>query len=394
VGALQGRPLSQPNGSRPQKPGAPEPWRDPDAEPYVRIEKVSKRFGAVVALDEVSLDIYRAELFALLGGSGSGKTTLLRALAGFGEPDSGRIMIDGQDMRGIPPYRRPVNMMFQSYALFPHMNVAQNIGFGLKQDGVARSEISDRVAQMLALVQLSGLEKRRPHELSGGQKQRVALARSLIKRPKLLLLDEPLGALDKNLREATQFELVGIQEQMGITFVIVTHDQEEAMTMATRIAVMERGGLAQVGTPAEVYEYPNSRFVAEFLGTANVFEGVVREAGATGAVVDSSELDMEFASDTDPPKPPGARVFVAVRPEKIDIRKARAGDAAGTNRLVGVVRDIAYYGDYFMYLVDVPGKGIVRASEPATHRLADVPITWADAVTLEWQPFASRVLPE
>jgi putrescine transport system ATP-binding protein len=376
------------------RPGAAEPWRDPDAEPYLRIDKVTKRFGAFVALDGVSLDIYRGELFALLGGSGSGKTTLLRALAGFGEPDEGRIILDGQDLSGMPPYRRPVNMMFQSYALFPHMSVAQNIAFGLKQDGMARSEISDRVAQMLELVQLKGFEKRRPHELSGGQKQRVALARSLVKRPKLLLLDEPLGALDKNLREATQFELVGIQETLGITFVIVTHDQEEAMTMATRIGVMDRGTLAQVGTPAEVYEYPNSRFTAEFLGTANVFEGVVREAGPTGALVDSSELEMDFQSDSDPPKPPGARVFVAVRPEKIDIRKAQAGDAMGVNRLVGRVRDIAYYGDYFMYLVDVPGRGLVRASEPATRRLGDTPITWEDTVVLEWQPFASRVLPE
>ena len=375
-------------------PGAPEPWRDPDAEPFLRIQGVTRRFGRFAAVDDVSLDIYRGELFALLGGSGSGKTTLLRALAGFGEPDEGRIILDGEDLAGMAPYARPVNMMFQSYALFPHMTVAQNISFGLKQDRLPRSEISDRVAQMLALVQLQGMERRRPHELSGGQKQRVALARSLVKRPKLLLLDEPLAALDKNLREATQFELVAIQEKLGTTFVIVTHDQEEAMTMATRIGVMDRGTLAQVGTPAEVYEYPNSRFVAEFLGTANVFQGVVREAGTAGAIVDSSELEMDFSSDSGSPKPPGARVFVAVRPEKIEIRKARTGDAMGTNRLVGVVRDIAYYGDYFMYLVEVPGKGTVRASEPATRRAGDVPITWGDAVVLEWQAFASRVLPE
>jgi putrescine transport system ATP-binding protein len=383
------------DGARPgARPGTAEPWRDPDAEPYLRIEKVTKRFGAFVALDAVSLKIYRGELFALLGGSGSGKTTLLRALAGFGEPDEGRITLDGQDLTGLPPYARPVNMMFQSYALFPHMSVAQNIAFGLKQDSLPRSEIADRVAQILALVQMQGMEKRRPHELSGGQKQRVALARSLVKRPKLLLLDEPLGALDKNLREATQFELVNIQETLGITFVIVTHDQEEAMTMATRLAVMDRGTLAQVGTPAEVYEYPNSRFVAEFLGTANVFEGVVRAAPGHGARVESAELDMAFASDTDPPKPAGARVFVAVRPEKIEISKAGPDAAMGTNRLTGIVRDIAYYGDYFMYLVEVPGKGIVRASEPATRRIGDVPITWNDRVVLQWQPFACRVLPE
>jgi putrescine transport system ATP-binding protein len=383
------------DGARPgARPGTAEPWRDPEAEPYLRIEKVTKRFGAFVALDAVSLKIYRGELFALLGGSGSGKTTLLRALAGFGDPDEGRITLDGQDLTGLPPYARPVNMMFQSYALFPHMSVAQNIAFGLKQDSLPRSEIADRVAQILALVQMQGMEKRRPHELSGGQKQRVALARSLVKRPKLLLLDEPLGALDKNLREATQFELVNIQETLGITFVIVTHDQEEAMTMATRLAVMDRGTLAQVGTPAEVYEYPNSRFVAEFLGTANVFEGVVRAAPGHGARVESAELDMAFASDTDPPKPAGARVFVAVRPEKIEISKAGPDAAMGTNRLTGIVRDIAYYGDYFMYLVEVPGKGIVRASEPATRRIGDVPITWNDRVVLQWQPFACRVLPE
>jgi len=383
------------DGARPgARPGTAEPWRDPDAEPYLCIRNVTKRFGAFVALDDVSLDIYRGELFALLGGSGSGKTTLLRALAGFGEPDEGRITLDGQDLTGLPPYARPVNMMFQSYALFPHMSVAQNIAFGLKQDSLPRSEIADRVAQILALVRMQGMEKRRPHELSGGQKQRVALARSLVKRPKLLLLDEPLGALDKNLREATQFELVNIQETLGITFVIVTHDQEEAMTMATRLAVMDRGTLAQVGTPAEVYEYPNSRFVAEFLGTANVFEGVVRAAPGHGAQVESSELDIAFASDTDPPKPAGARVFVAVRPEKIEISKAGPDAAMGTNRLTGIVRDIAYYGDYFVYLVEVPGKGIVRASEPATRRIGDAPITWNEHVVLQWQPFACRVLPE
>ena len=375
-------------------PGAPEPWRDPEAEPYLRILGVTKRFGATVAVDDVSLDIYRGELFALLGGSGSGKTTLLRMLAGFERPDAGRILLDGQDVADVPPYARPVNMMFQSYALFPHMTVAQNVAFGLRMEGMPRAEIARHVGAMLELVRLGGMETRRPHELSGGQRQRVALARSLVKRPKLLLLDEPLGALDKNLREQTQFELVNIQEQTGITFIMVTHDQEEAMTMATRLAVMHHGYLAQVGTPAEVYEYPQSRLVAEFLGTANVFEGIVREAGATGALVEATAFDATFQSDTDPPKPAGARVFVAVRPEKMRVRKAEDGATAGTNRLVGAVRDIAYYGDFFMFVVDLPEGGTVRVSQPNQARITELPITWGDRVVVEWPPLATVVLPE
>ena len=376
------------------RPGAPAPGPDPAAPPYLRIENLTKRFGRFAALDRLSLDIHRGELFALLGGSGSGKTTLLRALAGFIVPDEGRIILDGQDLAGVPPYARPVNMMFQSYALFPHMSVAANIAFGLKQDGLPQGEIADRVGAMLDLVQLAGFERRRPHELSGGQKQRVALARSLVKRPKLLLLDEPLAALDRKLREATQFELVSIQERLGTTFVIVTHDQEEAMTIATRIGVMRHGSLVQVGPPAQVYEYPDSRFVAEFLGTANVFEGVVRASDTAGSIVDAAASGAEFAADGDSPTPPGARVFVAVRPEKIAIRKGGEGAAAGSNRLVGVVRDIAYFGDSFMYLVEVPGHGTVRASEAATRRLPDAPITWNDRVVLEWQSFACRLLAE
>jgi putrescine transport system ATP-binding protein len=375
-------------------PGAPEPWRDPEAEPYVRIIGVTKRYGATVAVDDVSLDIYRGELFCLLGGSGSGKTTLLRMLAGFERPDEGRILIDGQDVAAVPPYARPVNMMFQSYALFPHMTVAQNVAFGLRMEGLPRAEIAARVGAVLDLVRLTGLERRRPHELSGGQRQRVALARSLVKRPKLLLLDEPLGALDKNLREQTQFELVNIQERTGITFIMVTHDQEEAMTMATRLAVMHHGYLAQVGTPAEVYEYPQTRLVAEFLGTANVFEGIVTKAGATGALVESTEFDAVFESDTDPPKPAGARVFVAVRPEKMRVRKAAEGERAGTNRLVGTVRDIAYYGDFFMFVVDLTEGRSVRVSQPNLARVTELPITWGDRVAVDWPPLATVVLPE
>lgn len=384
-----------PNGLTPgsARPGTAEPWRDPEAEPYLRIQGVTKKFGAVVAVDNVSLDIFKGEFFALLGGSGSGKSTLLRCLAGFEEPDAGSIIIDGQDMAGVPPYARPVNMMFQSYALFPHMSVFDNIAFGLRQDGAGRAEIGDRVGEMLALVKLEGLEKRKPAALSGGQRQRVALARALAKRPKLLLLDEPLGALDKNLREATQFELVNIQEKLGVTFVIVTHDQEEAMTMASRIAVMERGFLAQVGTPAEVYEFPNSRFTAGFLGTANILAGILT-ADSNGATVESSEHDAVFQSDSDPPKPVGSRVFVAVRPEKMRIRKPENGEGAAPNRLAGVVRDIAYYGDFFMYLVALPDGMTIRVSEPNLRRVTEMPITWNDAVLVEWPAYASVVLPE
>jgi len=374
------------------RPAAPEPWRDPEAEPYLRLKGLTRRFGEVTAVDAVDLDIYRGELFALLGGSGSGKSTLLRMLAGFERPDAGTITLDGQDLSAVPPYERPVNMMFQSYALFPHMTVAQNIGYGLRQEGTPKAEIARRVDEMLELVQLAGLGRRRPHALSGGQRQRVALARSLVKRPKLLLLDEPLGALDKSLREATQFELVNIQERTGTTFIMVTHDQEEAMTMATRIAVMSSGRLAQVGTPAEVYEYPTSRFVASFLGTANLFEAVVKRADAAGALVESTAFDAFFESDTDPPVPVGGRVHTAVRPEKMRIAKAEAGAAHGTNRLSGVVRDIAYYGDFVMYVVTLPDGTIVRVSRPTETRLTELPITWNDLVTVTWPAFATVLL--
>jgi putrescine transport system ATP-binding protein len=376
-----------------QRAGPAEPWRDPDAEPYLRLRGLTRRFGEVTAVAGIDLDIYRGELFALLGGSGSGKSTLLRMLAGFERPDAGTITLDGEDLVKVPPYDRPVNMMFQSYALFPHMTVAQNVGYGLRQEGLPKAEIARRVSEILELVQLSGLEGRRPHALSGGQRQRVALARCLVKRPKLLLLDEPLGALDKSLREATQFELVNIQERTGITFIMVTHDQEEAMTMATRIAVMTEGRLAQVGTPAEVYEYPASRFVASFLGTANIFEGVVRRADAAGALIESTAFDAFFQSDTDAPKPEGGRVFVAVRPEKMRIEKRAEGEAAhGTNRLAGTVRDIAYYGDFVMYVVALADGSTVRVSRPTETRLTELPITWGDAVAVTWPPFAAVLL--
>ena len=387
--------MTQPAPARPvgSDRGA-EPWRDPAAEPFLVIDQVTKRFGAFVALDAVSLPIYRGELFALLGASGSGKSTLLRCLAGFTQPDAGRIILDGQDITDVPPYERPINMMFQSYALFPHMTVAQNIAFGLKQEGAAKPVIRDRVAEMLALVQMEGFDQRKPAALSGGQRARVALARALAKRPKLLLLDEPLSALDKNLREATQFELVNIQERTGTTFVIVTHDQEEAMTMATRLAVMDRGTLAQVGTPTEVYEFPNSRFTAEFLGTANILQGVVEAIGAEGARIGSSELDFDILAEATATKPLGSRVTVAIRPERMRIERASPGTQHGDNRLVGRVRDIGYFGDYFMYFVVLEGGGELRVSQPNLRRMTARPVDWDDIVAVTWDAEASMVLPE
>ena len=376
------------------RPSVAEPWRDPDAEPLLRISGVTKRFGGHVAVDHVSLDIHRGEFFALLGGSGSGKSTLLRILAGLLQPDAGRILLDGQDMAGVPPHRRPVNMMFQSYALFPHMTVAQNIGFGLRMEGASKTLIRDRVAEMLALVRMEGLGERRPAALSGGQRARIALARALAKRPKLLLLDEPLSALDKNLRESMQFELRAIQHRTGTTFVIVTHDQQEAMTMATRLAVMDRGALAQIGTPGEVYEYPNSRFTAEFLGTANILEGVVQATGPGGARIGATDCAMDILSDTPAPKPVGARVFVALRPERLAI--ARVGDAMrhGDNRLMGQVREIAYLGEAFIYHVELEGGRVIRVSQPNPRRMTERPLHGGDQVAITWDAQASMVLPE
>ncbi|HYG89611.1 MAG TPA: polyamine ABC transporter ATP-binding protein [Azospirillum sp.] len=375
-----------------RKPTRLEPWQDPAQTPYVRIERVTKRFGDFVAVDDVSLDIYRGEFFALLGGSGSGKTTLLRMLAGFEQPSEGRIFIDGVDMAGIPPYERPVNMMFQSYALFPHMSVEQNVAFGLKQDKLPRGEIRDRVAEMLELVQLTPFAKRRPHQLSGGQKQRVALARSLAKRPKLLLLDEPLGALDKRLREQTQFELMNIQDKLGVTFIVVTHDQEEAMTMATRIAVMNYGAVAQIGSPTEVYEYPTTRFVAEFIGSVNMFEGRVLEDEPDHVLIRSADAGCDLYINHGVPVPAGASVHVAVRPEKIALSKEPPEDATGRNMARGTVREIAYLGDVSIYLVELETGKTVRATMPNLARRADLPISWDDEVYLTWRPFAGVVL--
>ncbi|TIT51497.1 MAG: ABC transporter ATP-binding protein, partial [Mesorhizobium sp.] len=295
------------------------PWNDPNAKPYIQFDNVTKKFGDFTAVNNLSLTIFEREFFALLGASGCGKSTLLRMLAGFEEPTAGRILLDGQDLRGIPPYRRPVNMMFQSYALFPHMTVEKNIAFGLKQEGMAKPDIEKRVADMLKLVKLERFAKRKPHQLSGGQRQRVALARSVAKRPKVLLLDEPLGALDKKLREETQFELMDLQQELGLTFVVVTHDQEEAMTMADRIAIMDKGEVMQVATPPEVYEAPTSRFVAHFVGNVNMFEGKVAEQSANTTRITGPSGAQIVVENGGANAKADANIVFAIRPEKIRV---------------------------------------------------------------------------
>ncbi len=367
--------------SKPAEPVKSTPWSDPTARPYVQIERVTKSFGDFKAVDDVSLNIYQGEIFCLLGASGCGKTTLLRMLGGFETPSSGRILIDGEDMTGVPPYERPVNMMFQSYALFPHMTVEQNVAFGLKQDRVPKTQIAERVATMLDLVKLGGFAKRKPHQLSGGQKQRVALARSLVKRPKLLLLDEPLGALDKKLREHTQFELIGLQDKLGVTFLVVTHDQEEAMTLASRIGVMDHGEIVQAGTPLEIYEFPSSKFVADFVGTVNIFEGKLIEDEPEHVRIGSDELGGTIFISHGISAAPEAMVWAAIRPEKIFMSTA---PPPGTDNVVrGAVQDIAYLGDLSIYLVKLPTGKVVRVTQPNTSRHAEA-ITWEQQVYLSW----------
>src|SRR5712672_2773847 len=364
-----------------QRTKTPEPWLDPHAEDYIRIENVTKRFGNFVAVNNVSLRVYKGEIFCLLGGSGCGKTTLLRMLAGFEPPTSGALFIDGQNMADIPPYERPVNMMFQSYALFPHMTVAGNVAFGLEQEKIRRPEINRRVAEILDIVKLGEYAKRKPHQLSGGQRQRVALARSLVKRPKLLLLDEPLGALDKKLREHTQFELVGLQDKLGVTFIVVTHDQEEAMTLASRIGVMNHGEIVQAGTPSEIYEFPGSKFVADFVGSVNIFEGKLIEDEPEHVRIASDELGGIIYVSHGISAPPEAIVWAAVRPEKIFMSTA---PPEGTDNVVrGAVQDIAYLGGLSIYLVKLATGKVVRVTQPNTSRHAEA-ITWDQQVYLSW----------
>jgi putrescine transport system ATP-binding protein len=357
-------------------------WNDPSARPYVEVERVSKSFGDFTAVKDVSLKVYKGEIFCLLGASGCGKTTLLRMLGGFETPSSGRILIDGEDMTGVPPYERPVNMMFQSYALFPHMNVEQNVSFGLKQDRLPKAQIQERVATMLDLVKMGDYAQRKPHQLSGGQRQRVALARSLVKRPKLLLLDEPLGALDKKLREHTQFELISLQDKLGVTFIVVTHDQEEAMTLASRIGVMNHGEIVQAGTPSEIYEFPNSRFVADFVGSVNMFEGKLIEDEPDYVRIGSPELGGTIYVSHGISAPPEATVWAALRPEKLFMSiSAPAGGADNVVR--GNVQDIAYLGDLSIYLVKLATGKVVRVTQPNTSRHAEA-IGWDQQVYLSW----------
>jgi spermidine/putrescine ABC transporter ATP-binding subunit len=350
----------------------------------LEITGLTVRYGATAAVDALDLSIARGELFVLLGGSGSGKTTLLRAVAGFVQPDAGRIMLDGQELAGVPPYRRPVNTMFQSYALFPHMTVAKNVAFGLR--GLARAAAEARVAEMLDLVAMTGYAARRPHQLSGGQQQRVALARSLAPNPSLLLLDEPLSALDRGLREQTRTELVALQRRLGIGFILVTHDQQEALTMATRIGVMQDGKLRQVGTPAEVYERPASRFVAEFLGAANILPARVR--GRSGQGTDLEVLGQPVLAAADAPA--GEAVLLAIRPERLRIQPT--APAAG-NRLAGTVTLSAYAGDTLLHTVRLADGSEVRVSAPLGDGLDAARVAPETAVTLAWPPEACILLP-
>jgi len=381
---------------KPQIAADTRPWRDPNARPFVRIRNVTKKFGDVAAVSDVSLDIYKGELFCLLGGSGSGKSTLLRMLAGFEEPTAGSIEIDGQNMAAVPPYRRPVNMMFQSYALFPHMTVAQNIGYGLKRDHLARAIINTRVGELLKLVKLEGYEHRKPNQLSGGQRQRVALARALAKEPKLLLLDEPLGALDKKLREETQFELVKIQETLGVTFIVVTHDQEEAMSLATRIGVMNQGEIAMVGEPPEIYEFPNSRFVANFIGSANMVEGVVTEDEPDHVRIRSQELGTDIYVDHGVDCSPDQLLWWAIRPEKIRLTRDRPTPEAGVpgdaNMVHGFVEDIAYLGDMTVYQVRLDNGKYLRVTKANQLRGDPDAISWDEAVWASWAGASGSVL--
>ncbi|AKS46007.1 putrescine transport system ATP-binding protein [Octadecabacter temperatus] len=366
------------------------PWEDASEKPLIQFKNVTKRFGDFTAIDNLSLDIYPQEFFALLGPSGCGKTTLMRMLGGFETPTEGTILLDGVDIGPVPPNERPVNMMFQSYALFPHLSVWDNIAFGLKRSNMPKDQIGDRVEKMLKLTQLSKFAKRKPHQISGGQRQRVALARALAKAPKLLLLDEPLGALDKKLRNETQFELMDIQETTGTTFVIVTHDQEEAMTVASRVAVMTEGKLAQVSTPDQIYEAPNSTYVADFIGDVNIIEGTSAVAQG-GMDVHWGDQQPAIHITTQTPLPAGSNCHFAIRPEKVSISATKPKAA---NVVKGTILDIAYLGNISTYHVEIAAGVIFKAQTTNSQRLSRRSFTWEDEVYLSWTDTAGVVLTE
>ncbi|MET3231393.1 UNVERIFIED_ORG: putrescine transport system ATP-binding protein [Burkholderia sp. 1263] len=360
------------------------------ADNFVQIVDVVKKFGETVAVKGVNLSVKKGELFALLGSSGCGKSTLLRMLAGLESVTSGKILIDGEDLAQLPPYRRPVNMMFQSYALFPHMTVETNVAFGLKQEGVPKAELKDRVQAALDLVQMGRFAKRKPHQLSGGQQQRVALARSLVKRPKLLLLDEPMSALDKQIRQRTQIELVNILDKVGVTCIMVTHDQEEAMTMASRLAVMSEGEIVQLGTPHEVYEYPNSRFSAEFIGSTNLFDGHTVEDEPDHVFIETPDLSCRLYVNHGITGPLGMPVTISVRPERIALTRKPPEGAYNWGK--GVVTNIAYMGGYSLYHVKLEAGKTVIANVTSLALTEIDPPTWGDEVYVRWSASAGVVL--
>ena len=358
---------------------------------YLQIQDVVKDFGGYKAVNNVSIDIAQGEIFALLGSSGCGKTTLLRMLAGFETPSSGRIILNGRDLAGIAPYERPINMMFQSYALFPHLTVWDNIAFGLRREGMPKDQVAARVEAMLKLVQLAKFAKRKPHQLSGGQQQRVALARSLAKRPQLMLLDEPLGALDKKLREETQIELVNIIEEVGVTCVMVTHDQEEAMTMASRIAVMSEGRILQIGPPGEIYETPATRFVADFIGNVNLMDGKLTEDHADHVVIQCADCSHYIGHGITGTE--GMSLSVAVRPEKITLQRDEPhGEHPPHNRVQGTIKGLAYFGSFTVYQLLLASGATLKISQSNMSRHRDDQLASGDTAWAAWSVTSQVVL--
>jgi putrescine transport system ATP-binding protein len=368
------------------------PTARPAGDPaFLQIQNVVKDFGGVKAVNDVSVNIGKGEIFALLGSSGCGKSTLLRMLAGFETPSSGRIVLGGRDLATLPPYERPMNMMFQSYALFPHLSVWENIAFGLKREGLPKAQIAERVEAMLKLVQLDKFGQRKPHQLSGGQQQRVALARSLAKQPQLLLLDEPLGALDKKLREQTQIELVNIIESVGVTCVMVTHDQEEAMTMASRIAIMSEGRFLQVGAPGDIYETPATRFVADFIGNVNLMDGTLDVDAADHCVIGCGDCTHFVGHGITGSE--GMAVTVALRPEKITLSREQPGGGADEhNQVRGTIEEMSYFGSFTVYRLKLASGAMLKVSQANTQRHRDDALTWGDSAWAHWADTAQVVL--